>query len=503
MRAGVWAGLVAAAVIGVGCGGAPGGGGGEAGADALPFDAAAPGDAAGPDDAGPDDAADGSAADAPLPPQPADEPAGPCLDLPDDVYLAPPSLPPFTPARRGDVVRCARLPEGDYTAAAGEAVINGKGIWITATSGTHVYRVAYRTQRGGGEAALSTARVYLPETQRALPLPIVLVAHPTVGLADACAPSRSETWIQDLALPWALLGYAVIVPDFAGLGNAGVQGYLDNRDTAYSLLDGARALRKLLKPGALDARVIVAGHSQGGGAALSAQALAREYGLDGELKGVIAFAPEWPIRLNSFGYLDILNDPGGLTISTWISKSVVVVLRQYAWFANTYGADHAADAFRPDLRAGLQAAVESQCETLLGGWVQANQPHLGDLIDEPLRAALLACVAGDTGGCTEPARSYHQFLLANALEPDQFGAPVLLLQGLMDSVMPPAAEAACIADELVYAGVTPLVCTDVFALHTTIVAAKMELALAWAAAVLAGTTPPGCPDDLDLPVCTP
>jgi len=43
----------------------------------------------------------------------------------------------------------------------------------------------------------------------------------------------------------------------------------------------------------------------------------------------------------------------------------------------------------------------------------------------------------------------------------------------------------------------------VFGLHSSIVAAKTELALAWAAAVLEGATPPGCPDDLDLPACTP
>jgi len=474
------------------CGGGTAPVGEDAGDDAAPADAAP----------APEAAADDAGADAALPPQPADVPAGPCADAPDDVYVEPSGLPPFTPDRRGDVVRCARLADGDYSADDGEAVINGKGIWITVTSGTHAYRIAYRTQRSDGTAAISSARVYLPETQRSLPLPIILIAHPTVGLADACAPSRDETWIQDLALPWALVGYAVIIPDFAGLGGAGVQGYLDNRDTAYSLLDGARALRKLLKPGALDARVVVAGHSQGGGVALSAQALARDYGLDGELRGVIAYAPEWPIRLDSFGYLDILGDPTALTISTWISKSVVMVLRQYAWFANAYGPGHEADAFRADLRAGLTAAVESQCETLLGGWVQANQPYLGDLIDEPLRVALLACVAGDDAGCTEPARSYYEFLLQNVLTPDPGGAPVLLLQGLMDSVMPPAEEAACVADRLTAAGVTPLVCTDPVGLHTTIVASKTELALDWAAAVLAGTTPPGCPDDLDLPDCT-
>ena len=220
---------------------------------------------------------------------------------------------------------------------------------------------------------------------------------------------------------------------------------------------------------------------------------------DGELVGVIAFAPEWPARLGSFGYLHILQSPGALTISTGISKCVVTVLRQYAFFVNHLGLVHATDAFRPDLRAGVQGAVESQCETLLGAWVQANQPYLGDLVDAPLRTALLACVAGDTAGCTEPARSYHEFLLGNVLQPDPAGAPVLLLQGLMDTVMPPAEEAACIADTLTAAGVPLLVCTEVFGLHSTIVGAKMALALDWAAAILAGTTPPGCPDDLDLP----
>ena len=43
-----------------------------------------------------------------------------------------------------------RIVGGDYSAADGEAVINGKGIWITPTSGTHAYRIAYRTERGDG-----------------------------------------------------------------------------------------------------------------------------------------------------------------------------------------------------------------------------------------------------------------------------------------------------------------------------------------------------------------
>lgn len=77
---------------------------------------------------------------------------------------------------------------------------------------------------------------------RQVPLPVVAVAHGAEGLADNCAPTRRPYGLFEMALPWASRGYAVIGPDFAGLGSAGVQGYVDNHDTGYSMLDAVRAL---------------------------------------------------------------------------------------------------------------------------------------------------------------------------------------------------------------------------------------------------------------------
>src|SRR5438105_3942472 len=93
----------------------------------------------------------------------------------------------------------------------------------------------------------SAEAVYV--TPGALPLPVIVGAHPTVGMGDSCAPSRDPAQLRDVALPWAASGYAVIAPDYAGFGNEGVEGYLNNRDQAHALLDGARALRKLLVAG--------------------------------------------------------------------------------------------------------------------------------------------------------------------------------------------------------------------------------------------------------------
>ncbi len=372
------------------------------------------------------------------------------------------------------------------------------------TSAVTLYRIAFRTERGDGSAGVSTARVYLPQAPRPLPMPLILIGHPTVGLADACAPSMDPASNQDLALPWAGLGYAVIVPDYAGLGNEGTQGYLDNRDTAHSLLDGARALRKLLASGVFSSKILASGFSQGGGAVLSAQALFSTYGADGDLAGAIVFAPEWPSRLNSFGLVSMLENPTELTIETGISENVVSVLRWYAYFANYLSQADAGDGFPASNQASISAAVNSLCETPLGGYLQGVAVHVGDTMDPTLRSTLLACVQGSGQGsnCVDPGLSAYQFLSANLLTADPQGAPILYVQGLADYVMPAASEAACNLVKLHADGVDPQVCVDALAQHQTVVARNMDFVLEWGQALLAGRTLPSC-SSAGMPVCTP
>ncbi len=482
------------------CAAAPGG----APARADETDAGPPPDAAAipPSPAGdaapppPDDAA-------PPPPDAAppraDQPAIACEDALDAAYVTPVGLPPLTSEQRGDVVRCA--PDTGYASAGdAQAAIAAKGIALTATSGARVYRILYRTTRGDGSAGVSSARVYLPTVPRALPLPVIAVGHPSEGIAASCTPSKIATSNRDLALPWAALGYAVIVPDYAGLGTDGVQAYLDNRDQAYSLLDGARALRKLLAKGALSDKVALFGYSQGGGAALSAQALARTYGADGTVAAVVAFAPQWATRMNSFGYVSILRNPGGLTITTGLSKSAIAVLREYAYFGN-HGAPPAS-GFPASKRSGLGGAITSMCLVPLGGYIQAFEPRLGDLVDDGLRTSLLACVDANGVGCAEPGASFYAFLSDNVLHADPQGAPVLIVQGLADQIMLPAEEAACTIDKLVAEGVTPDVCTDPVATHATVLPRNVMNAIGWTQAKLGGTAPPAC-TSTGMPACTP
>jgi dienelactone hydrolase len=452
------------------------------------------------DDAGA--ATDAANTDSSSTPLRADVPSISCNDAVDDVYTTPSGLPSFSPTARGDVIRCAH--DSDLPVAAVQGQLTGAGISTPATSGTTLYRIAFRTTRGNGAAGDSSARVYLPTNPRALPLPVIVVAHPTEGLASSCAPSKDPTSLQDLALPWAALGFAVIAPDYAGLGNDDVvQGYVDNHDTGFSTLDAARALRKLMAKGVLSDSVLAVGWSQGGGAVLSAQALAKSYGADGNLVGVIAFAPEWPTRPNSFGYVDMLKSPAETTIQTGVSEPVVAVTREYAYFKQYLGAAHATDAFPSSARSGIDGAITSMCQTPFGGYLQGTCPTVGQLFDDSFRTSLLACIGGDTANCNEPAKGWYAFMQSNVLTADASGAPILFVQGIADTIMPAASEAACNIEKLKADGVTPQVCTDLIAVHTDVVPRNMDYALTWGQAVVAGGALPACPSTFGMPPCTP
>src|SRR5262249_6214296 len=136
-------------------------------------------------------------------------------------------------------------------------------------------------------------------------------------------------------------------------------GYGDNRDTGYSTLDAARSLRKLLDPSSpLGPEVVVLGHSEGGGAALSAQALAKTYGAGGELVAAIAHAPGWQVdaKVDGFRYAD--------TPTTYGSgfPAVIGSLLLYAYSARHLGgAAHGGDAFGATARAAAVRAIEHEC----------------------------------------------------------------------------------------------------------------------------------------------
>ncbi len=431
---------------------------------------------------------------------PADTLVVPCTNAVGDVYVPPPSLPAMDMNARGNVVRCApdaTLSVSDITADFVSKSVAG----VAPTTDVDVYRIEYRTYRDDGVPGLSSARVYLPHTPRSLPLPVVAVAHPTEGLAASCTPSQSSTSLEDEALPWAASGYAVVASDYAGLGTPGVQGYLDNHDQAHSMLDSVRALRAMLAPAVFDDRVLLVGYSQGGGAVLASQGLAKSYGAGGNVVGVVVFAAEYFARMNSLQFVTTLENPTGLTITSGVTVPVVVATRDYAFSYNVLGADAGGVTFPEGGAAGIESSLMSLCEVPFGGYIQGVAPHLGDIFDDGFRTSLLACIQG-TPGCSGLGSQYYQWLQNDLVAPDPTGAPILYVQGLSDTIMPPAQEAACNIGQLTAAGVPVHVCTDQAASHTNVVARNVPFALQWSESILSGATAPTC-SAAGMPACTP
>jgi hypothetical protein len=418
-----------------------------------------------------------------------------CDDALETIWVTPGGLPPLTDTMRGDVIRCA---PGLAMDAAGVAAALDGASGVETTTGVRLYKIAYRTVRGDGSAAVTTATVWLPETPRALPAPVALVARSTNGIADECAPSREDNPLHELALPFAARGYVVITPDLAGLGNEGVHAYLDNHEAANQLFDGARALEKLAGAGVIGDAELAAGYSQGGGVVLSAQALEQEITGARTLRAVIAIAPEWPIRIGSFDYDEVLRNPDRATGLAGLGAPAVTVLRHYGWAVNHLGAERGGETFPSDERADLIDEIESNCTIELGYQLGTQQPKLGDLVDESFRVAMLACIDG-TPGCTGIAADFHAWLASDYVTADPAGADVLIVQGLGDQIMPAAEEAACVADKLRDEGVDPTICSDTWSTHDTILENKIEHAVAWGEAAADGTPRPTC--STFLPPC--
>lgn len=408
----------------------------------------------------------------------------PCTDAADAIY----ATQGLAGGVRGSIVKCAlgdSLPQAEV-----EAELDASGAeGVAALTGARVVKIAYRTVRSNGTAAISTATVYLPLVPRALPAPVVLIGRPTSGIADDCAPSKKPRPERNLALPFAARGFVTITPDFAGLGNEGVHAYLDNHEAATELFDGARALTNLVPGNVVGPPIAAVGYSQGGGVVLSAQALEHELTGARTLRAIAALAPQWPISSRSFGYEEVLRNPDRLTVVTGLAPPTVTVLRHYGFLSNQVGTAAAGDSFPATERASIIDAIESLCTVPLGGSLNAQQPRLRDIVDATFRQQVLACIDA-LPGCTGTGATFHQWMTSDFVTADPAGAPVMIVQGLGDQVMPAAGEAACDVAKLRADGVEPVVYVDSTATHDTVLERRIEDVVAWTEALATGAPPP-------------
>ncbi len=158
-------------------------------------------------------------------------------------------------------------------------------------------RVLYRTTNRSGRAIAVSGTVLVPKT-RWIGIgsrPVIGYAPGTQGMADRCAPSRlfSEgIEYEGIGIEGLLQrGYAVAMPDYEGLGTAGVHTYMDRVAQGRATLDAVRAAQRLAGTGLSSSSPVgLMGYSQGGGAAAAAVELAPTYAPELRLRGAVVGA---------------------------------------------------------------------------------------------------------------------------------------------------------------------------------------------------------------------
>jgi pimeloyl-ACP methyl ester carboxylesterase len=181
---------------------------------------------------------------------------------------------------------------------------------------SRTWTLLYRSTSLRGKAIGVSGFVMLPKGKPPKEgWPVVSWAHGTSGIADSCAPSRDPQGPYTVYAArqfgaWLKAGYAIANTDYEGLGTPGVHPYIVGRSEGRGVVDIVRASRQL--DGRLARRYVIAGHSQGGHAALFAAALAPKRAPELRLRGVAAFAPASHLDLLSRA-LPTFTSPSGLS----------------------------------------------------------------------------------------------------------------------------------------------------------------------------------------------
>lgn len=177
-------------------------------------------------------------------------------------------------------------------------------------------RVIFRSTSVGGTPNVESATVFTPNT--AAPAggwKVVAWNHVTTGAGDLCAPSRATE-----NLPWSFTanpeyerltrsdeliagllnrGIVVVRTDYEGIGTPGPHPYMIGTSLAKSSVNAVRATRDLVPQ--TSTQWAVAGHSEGGVAALSTSALASSLAPELQLKATLSAAPPVDIYDLVFG----------------------------------------------------------------------------------------------------------------------------------------------------------------------------------------------------------
>ena len=412
---------------------------------------------------------------------------GACEDTLDSVYEAATAPSPWKASMRGDVVRCAY--DRVVTAAEMTAHYTDESLPpLTATTDAYKFRIAYWTERNEGEPVLTSGSFYLPKTLRGSPSPLLVLGHGSVGVADKCAPSREDpdgfhrdfrtqlyTFIGD--------GWAVMAPDFPGLGTPGAATWMYSPDEGHAMLDGTRAARKIAKSGLFSGKNAIVGHSNGGHAALSAQSYAKAYGSEGSIDAVVVYAPFW-LSNGAWGAL-ITNVGNALITPAFLSMSMQYF---YGHLEAYEGADKATSGFLPDKAEAIGTFLEGGCWQKVAHDGQDGPGALGlkkgaDAFTKDFTGEIGNC--GFSGTCDTPLQATWKDRWTTDRPPPDPSIPIVLWHGAKDDFLTPGFE-LCGVDRLKGQGADLTVCIDAEGDHSSLISTSADWVHSYLSSVLLG-----------------
>jgi len=349
----------------------------------------------------------------------------------------------------GSDLSTGTITDGSVTRAAAALNLSSTGN-LNAVSTGQVF--AYQMIGAKGQTINASAMLFTPRS--AAPAggwPLLVFGHGTVGWAQTCSPTSvvqaGSPWdYQDVVAGLVGRGYAVVAPDYEGLGPADLgvvagHPYLNLDSAGKSMVYAVVAAKSVLGT-QLSGNWAAIGHSQGGHAALAAAQysdLAAKQNASLVYKGAVAVAP-------ASGLLSSLNTLQGL---------IAAKSQKLTDFAEGYGLVGTLNGYAALLVKGTQSTLapvanatifpnpRNEFQNILAflntqcaGDVEIN---LRNEIANYSQSSLDAKPSAYPGVNAAAVNSASVISILNANEPGQTKLPVktLIVQGLKDTTVLP------------------------------------------------------------------